>query len=390
MIEPENMNWYGGPQHKKQLYPVQKMKIKDHAFIPTDDYPIMERYWLNSRGVLFDVHYTTPLFVDQNTIQADRLCFTAKNELPYLLDDFNGGAFSFKYTIGFSTDAKKTHMNFVTTRFGLNKPRSIPNERLVKYPIWNTSVRYGRIINEQMITDFLSEISQNKFNYSMMIIDDFWEEKCYGSMKIDKAKFPDMKNLITELKKKHDGIAFSLWIHPFINKNCDPYYTIAKNNDYLVKTIDGSFDTTWWNSETNGAAHINFLNPEASNWFKNQLKKLKEESGVDTFKLVAGETNFFPANANTTLNRFLIMQNYLKISNDFGNMMELNSGLRTQYLSVFVRMEGLYSRWTSDNGLKALIPRLIQINLMGYYFILPGLFLFTYNINLIGNLVILF
>lgn len=381
------MNWYGGPQHKLQLYPVQKMKIKDHAFIPTDDYPIVERYWLNSRGVLFNVYYSTPLFVDQNTIQADSLCFTAKDELPYLLGNINGD-FSFQYTIGFSTDAKKTHMNFVTTRFGLYKPHSIPNERLVKYPIWNTSVRYGRSIDERMITDFLSEISQNKFNYSMMIIDDLWEEKCYGSMKVDKVKFPDMKNLITELKKKYDGIAFSLWIHPFINKNCDPYYTIAKNNDYLVKTIDGSYDTTWWNSETNGAAHINFRNPAASNWFKNQLKTLKEESGIDTFKLVAGETNFIAAKANTTFIKFYIMQKYLQLSYDFGNMVELNSGLTTQYLNVFVRMEGLYSRWSSDNGLKALIPRLIQINLMGYYFILPGLFLIIYNRNLIDNFVL--
>lgn len=368
------MNWYGGPQDKIQLYPVQEMKFKDHPFISLDGTGVMERYWLNSRGLSVTIPDDTPLFVDQNTIVADHICFTAKNTLPYHIQK---ETYNFRYRIGFSNDAKTTQMNNMH-RYARAKPNRRPNDRLVKYPTWNTWVRYGRNIDEKTITEFMSEISMNKFNYSLLVIDDFWEEKCYGSMKIDTVKFPNMKKLTTELKKKYDGLGISLWIHPYINKNCDPYYALAVANDYLVKSMSGSHDTSWWNSGTNEAALIDLSNVKAANWFRNHLIKLKQDSGIDTFKFVGFEAKFLTGSPNTTGSRLLVpaqVKQEVIIADKFGDMMEFSSGRRTQHLNAFVRMHGFNSRWTIDNGLKALIPRLIQMNLASYHFILPGLFM---------------
>lgn len=366
------MNWYGGPQQKLQLYPVQKMKFKDHPFVSLESDVVMERYWLNSRGLSVYILDETPLFVDQNTIEADRICFTAKNALPYYIEK---ETFNFRYQISFSSDAKTTQMNNMH-QHPKEDPHALPNERMVKYPSWNTWVRYGRNVNETTITNFISEISMNEFNYSLLVIDDFWEEKCYGSMMIDKVKFPDMKKMTTDLKKKYDGLAFSLLIHPYLNKNCDPYYTFALTKDYL-QSKSGSHDTSWWNSETNEAAKIDFSNVKATNWFRNQLLKLKEKSGVDTFKFVGCEAKFLTESPNTSGDRHRqpvqVIEDY-KILLKFGDMMEFSAGRRSNHLNAFVRMHGFNSRWSIDNGLKALIPRLIQMNLASNHFILPGLF----------------
>ncbi|CAO1436624.1 unnamed protein product [Diamesa tonsa] len=52
-------------------------------------------------------------------------------------------------------------------------------------------------------------------------------------------------------------------------------------------------------------------------------------------------------------------------------MMEFSSSRRMQHLNAFSRMHGFNSRWTIDNGLKALIPRLLQMNFASYSFVLP-------------------
>ena len=51
---------------------------------------------------------------------------------------------------------------------------------------------------------------------------------------------------------------------------------------------------------------------------------------------------------------------------DFGNELEIRVGWGTQSLHVLVRMLDFDSRWTADNGLKSLIPTLLQFNFNGY------------------------
>lgn len=61
------------------------------------------------------------------------------------------------------------------------------------------------------------------------------------------------------------------------------------------------------------------------------------------------------------------------MASDFGNLPEIRTGWGTQHLHVLVRMLDFDSRWTADNGLKSLIPTLIQFNLNGYVFVLPDM-----------------
>lgn len=180
-MDPENLNWYGGPENKVQRYPIQKIDFfTDYAYVPKelDSAAIMERYWFSSNGFFILVDYDAPLFIDQNSENPGYICFTGKKALPYYIHDEE---FNFNYRIGAGVNARETHLNVINRMLG--KPIGLPDERLIRYPIWNTWVRYGRPINEGIIADFAEEIIQHGFKYSLLDIDDFWDV-CYGEFNI--------------------------------------------------------------------------------------------------------------------------------------------------------------------------------------------------------------
>jgi len=369
-LNSESVNWYGGPEQMDQKYPVQSFNFVDYAYITKELHSaaIMERYWLSSSGFFILVDYDTPLFIDQNNLREDHICFTAKKILPY---DIHKSTFTFNYRIGAGSNARVAHKNVITRMLG--HPRGLPEERMIRYPIWNTWVRYQRNINENTIRSFANEIVANDFKYSLLDIDDFWED-CYGSLTVNQTNFGNLRDVTTELHEL--GFIVGMWVHPFVNKDCATF-AYATEMNLLVKSHNGSTDTSWWNSRTNQAAHVDFTNPQAMSWFKSRLEAIQRDYGVDIFKFDAGETSWFPEdpvlNGNSDLSPSLITQSFVSMAADFGTQLEIRTGWGTQHLRVFVRMLDFDSRWTADNGLKSLIPTLLQFNLNGYVFVLPDM-----------------
>lgn len=192
---------------------------------------------------------------------------------------------------------------------------------------------------------------------------------------MNQTTFPDLKTLTTDLHDK--GFVVGMWIHPFINKDCEPYFSFARDNNYLVKSHSGSIDTSWWNSETNQATHVDFTNAAARSWYRSRLEEIQDVYGIDVFKFDGGETSWFPEDpmltGDTSLSPSLMTRAFVELAYGFGNLLEVRTGYGTQYLNLFVRMLDFDSRWSEQNGLKSLIPTLIQFNLNGYVFVLPDM-----------------
>lgn len=220
-MNSERKSWYGGPQQKRQYWPIEKSVYSSYSYVTkeADNCGIAERYWLNSDGVFFYVDDKAPLFIDQN-VNGNHLCFVGKKQLPY---DTYGDSFTFGYYIGIGRDARQVHMEAVN-RF-LGKPRGHPDERMVKHPVWSTWARYKRDINEVVVQEFADEVTRYGFKNSQIEIDDDWEV-CYGALTFRESKFPDVKALTTKLKA--NGFKVTLWVHPFINEGCEPWYGEAK------------------------------------------------------------------------------------------------------------------------------------------------------------------
>lgn len=371
-VKLNGANWYGGPEQIYQQYwPIEKQKYANYDYIPkTGDFMgIAERYWLNSKGSYVYVSFETPLFIDQDPNK--ELCLIAKKELPYNIDDDE--KFEFGYFVGVGKNPKETHLKAIEMH--LKKPTGIPDERMAIHPIWSTWARFKTNINESIVEKFADDIVANNFDNSQLEIDDYWEE-CYGSLTFDKTKFPDMKGFVNRLKTK--GFRVTLWVHPFINQDCQPWYNTAIEQKYVVFGHNGSPNTTWWNSRENEASYIDFTKPSAIKWFVDRLHQLRNETGLESFKFDSGEASWAPVNpvleGDKALHPGLMTRNFCKELSQFGGALEIRTGWGTQDLPHFVRMLDKGSAFLiEENGLESLVTTLLVINMAGYPFVLPDM-----------------
>jgi myogenesis-regulating glycosidase len=352
------VNWYGGNQQRFQYYPIQKMTHKHNSYVTKEEnnQAVAERYWLNSNGVFVFVDNNAPLFIDQNNEHPGFLCLQAKRALPY---DIYHPTFDFRYHVGIGLDARAAHMQAVAKFLG--KPTGHPDEKMVREPVWSTWARYKREVNEAVVKEFAQEILDNGY-VGQFELDDNWEE-CYGAAAFDKTKFPDIKGLTDSLHAK--GFRVTLWIHPFINKNCPAYYKDALDNNRFVKDHKGNPETSWWCSERNGAGYIDFTKTEVAKWFNNRLKNIQTTAGIDSFKFDAGESSWTPPdpvlNGTGKDHPRKITIDYVKTVSQFGSLVEVRSGHSTQNLPIFMRMIDKDTEWTLNNGLPTLITTLLQV-----------------------------
>ncbi|XP_029165479.1 myogenesis-regulating glycosidase-like [Nylanderia fulva] len=363
----EGTQWFGGPQHRYQHWPVQHMYYEEEPYLPThpENMALSERYWLSSKGVYIYVDETNPLFLDQNNYRDNSICLIAKNKAPY-----RRNIIQLNYELGVFLNPKEAHQHMVKTHLG--KPIGRPDERMIRHPIWSTWAKYKANITEKIVESYADEIIANKFQNSQIEIDDNWET-CYGSAVFDPVKFPNVSALVQRLKKK--GFRVTLWIHPFINHGCEPAYSDALTSLYFVKNLDGRVQMSWWKGAD--SATIDFTNPKAVSWWVARLKRL-QNLGIDSFKFDAGEVSWLPQ--IPTLSGSLDMQpgiftkDYVQaLAVNFNDYIEVRVGWRSQELPIFVRMIDKDSRWTWNNGLPTLITTLLQMNLNGYVHVLPDM-----------------
>ncbi|XP_068085898.1 myogenesis-regulating glycosidase-like [Anabrus simplex] len=361
-------HWYGGPEQRQQYWPIENETFANYSYVTKqqDNQGIAEPYWLTSSGNYLYVFANTPLFIDENAEEPGQFIMIAKNVEPYSNKRVNT---TLEYAVCIAKNARLAHEDAIENFLG--KPTGIPDERMIRYPIWSTWAQYKTNISAEVVTDFANQILKNGFQNSQLEIDDFWET-CYGSLTFDTEKFPDIKALTDLLKSK--GFRVTLWIHPFINVDCEPYYSEALAKGYLVLDITGNAESTWWNGK---GAVIDFTKPEAANWWANRLRKLQQEAGIDSFKFDAGETSWLPQlpvlSGPITLQPGIFTTKYVETVSQFGPMIEVRVGQRTQHLPNFVRMLDKDSRWDFNNGLPTLITTLLQMNMVGYSFVLPDM-----------------
>ncbi|CAG5059003.1 unnamed protein product [Parnassius apollo] len=361
--------WYGGPEQKEQYWPIQKSKIQKYSIISKEDdnAAISERYWLNSDGQYIYVHPEAPLFVDHHNILDNHICFIAEVAAPYSSKRTHN---VLKYDIWVFDNPKIAHQHAVDTYLG--KPTGIPDFRMIQYPVWSTWARYSREIDQDNLWQFANEIADSGFPNAQFEIDDLWEI-CYGSLTVDERKLPDFKKLIQDIKGL--GFRVSIWVHPFINKDCNPWYSEALEKGYLVLNEEGSPDTSWWNNNGSVPGYIDFTNPDAAEWYSSRLRNLIETYDIDSLKFDAGESSWSPPvqNGDIDLHPGHIVRDYVNTVAKFGPMIEIRSGMRTQDLPVFVRMVDKDTLWGFDNGLATLVTTLLTMNLNGYPLVLPDM-----------------
>ncbi|VDK37772.1 unnamed protein product [Gongylonema pulchrum] len=243
----------------------------------------------------------------------------------------------------------------------------LPDEAMMRKPIWSTWARYKVDIDQQKLLQFAQEILKNEAPICQVELDDRWATH-YGDFEFDKSKFPDVEGMCKQLEEWN--IRLTLWVHPFVNLDSNN----GKNPDLkelFVKDWTGEPGIVeWWQ----GAAYVvDFTNPIAVEWFCEQLEGLRKH-GIFSFKFDAGEVIYLPTGARLHNDAvpLLFTRNYVLAAATFGTSVEARVFSHTQQLPIFYRTQDRFSTW-NNIGLDTLIPVALNFGLHGYYYNLPDM-----------------
>ena len=369
----EGAHWYGVAQIKQQRWPVEKWRMPLVPFIAGDSMKdsqyggVQERYFLSSQGVAIFVDPAVPLWAAINE-KGDRLLkLVSKFQSPFRRASAVEEPLCLQYSIFQAADILATHKLVSNAR--IDRPTDIPDEQMLRHPIWSTWAVYKRDITQSTVMAFASEIQRHGFKAAQLEIDDDWTP-AYGDMVFDTAKFPDAQSMVAELRQL--GFRVTLWVHPFASIRS---YAVGSGDFWVKSPLTRGF-TTWWNGV---GKCLDVTNPSAVQWFRSSLRNLVNEVGVASFKFDAGELSWLPRGYTThaeltTPNDFT--RTYAEMCFDVDRdlrALEVRVGIRTQRLPVFVRLMDKESRWDDDNGLATLIPHVLTFGLLGYPFALPDM-----------------
>lgn len=241
-------------------------------------------------------------------------------------------------------------------------PHSFPRDLLLK-PQFCTWVEMGINVTQEKILDYADKIVANGFPHHLLIIDDGWSVG-YGDWRFDERKIPDPKGMIQALHAK--GFQVSLWIVPFVDETAKDYETLKANGAFVCTPHGEVKKTEWWNGVS---AVLDLTSPYAREYLEKTLDGLQRDYGVDGFKLDAGDAKYYACDDKTHLPTTPAQQCALfsEVAKRY-SVAEVRSGFLNGGSHLITRLGDKRRSWEDDNGIRALVPNMIQAGLSGYPF----------------------
>lgn len=250
----------------------------------------------------------------------------------------------------------------------------LPDTLLFLKPQYNTWIELVFNQNQEDILKYARSIIANGFPPGVLMIDDNWAND-YGNFTFRKEKFQDAKKMIDELHGM--GFKVMLWISPFISPDSEVFRELSSKKILL---LDNNGDTTltwnnakkiaiinWWNGYS---ALMDFTNPEAVNWFNEQLEQAVKTYGVDGFKFDAGDMGYY---LNIVSYKKVSPNKHSELWGLFGLKYPLNE-YRAMWKNAGQPLaERLRDKEHNWDDLKKLIPHITTSGLLGYQFTCPDM-----------------
>ena len=375
-------HWYGGFLQHTQKFPLEQMHERSLPFVTGSIHgnqtygPVVERYWLSSKGAAIFVDYDSPLMVSFNNENDDRLCLSMKDK-NYVYTERDDKLLQLNYTICVDYDILRVH-DFVLSQIR-NTPRRAPDSRLFMNPVWSTWAYMHKAVNTSSVLAFAQKIMQLGLSCSQFVLEDGWE-KAYGDLEFDDTKFPTPNTTMARLKSL--GYDLTLAVHPFVNTESKAFQEAITNNFFIRDAGGLAPGLTEWNHGPLTDAHwingmagvIDFSNIAATEWYTARLRRFQQKYGISSFRFLAGEVSSLPFRPNFAselqdINMYSTL--YTHVASQFGNNVHIQSGYQSQDIAGLLHVYGKYSTWEYENGLKSVIPGIITLGLIGYPFVLP-------------------
>lgn len=251
----------------------------------------------------------------------------------------------------------------------------MPDSLLFARPQYNTWIELVYNQNQQDILKYAHQIIDNGFPPGVLMIDDNWMD-FYGKFEFRKDRFTDARAMIAELHRM--GFKVMVWVCPFISSDTEISRDLeAKKLLLMDNKGDKSLSwekaaqpaiISWWNGYS---AELDFTNPDAVKWYKDQLQHMQNTYGVDGFKFDAGDFEFYPDNVLSF--KLATPNEQSELYGSMGLSFPLN-----EYRAMWKRggqplAERLRDKKHNWADLQKLIPNITASGLLGYQFTCPDM-----------------
>ena len=346
-----------------------------------------EKVWA---GVIFDGHlmpfskdYSIDLFGKNKSNQIQPLLLTNKGQYVWSEEPFK-----FDVTKDFVTITDKYNkvqfgshgktlaevQRFVSDKY-FKASGLIPDSLMFTAPQYNTWIELNYHHNQADILKYAKAIIDNGMPPGVFMIDDTWQED-YGFWDFHPGRFPNPKEMVKQLHAM--GFKVMLWVCPFVSADQKLLYFNLKDKNAFLKERSNSTTTwsstqkpimiPWWNGVS---AELDYSNPEAVNWFNEQLDRLVKDYGVDGFKFDAADFHFYPENS---LSKGSVSPNrQSELYAQFGLRFPFNEYRACWKMGGQPLVQRLQDKAHSWAELQILIPQIVVQGLSGYPFCCPDM-----------------
>ena len=345
--------WYGHGFAHRQPYPLNAEPMVNSRFAVNN---IQSPIWMCSSGFALLVDTTETLDVRCNEKENGWLEVRCP-EAPLTVQVFHG------------RNLPEAHRKLMDH---LQWPPPAPEKRLLGDSIFCTWTQYPRAISQDRILDMARDIRRRNFPCSVLTIDDRWES-VFGELSFS-ADFPDPRRMVEELHAM--GFRVLLWVTPFVNCEAATFSFLAEKGLLAPrKDAVGPSLFKWWGGT---AGIVDLTNPEARDWYRAQLQRLKSEVGVDGFKIDGGDAKYQPDIAVTCWHRDVGPSGYVDLllalfEEVAPGMSESRTAWLSQRRNILWREGGKDSHWGVDNGLRAMVHLGLHMGLLGYDLLIPDM-----------------
>src|SRR6218665_346829 len=387
-FELDDANWYGGGISMKfDGWPLEKSSLFKRPFVSSALHdengfgPVLERYWLSSKGVAIVIEENSPLHVSVNSFNS---ILNKTDRQLCIYSDFNHATYSnaqsgvsadLSYTICIADDVQKVHAAALPL-FVTKRQEGAPKALLLN-PIWSTWSYFKDIYNQSMLENSVMDINRNGFHPNLVMIDDGWEEQ-YGDLDFVASKFHNAKDMMQFIHQHVQKV--SLWTHSRLNVDSQAF-RVATRKGFLLRDARGDVPglTRWWNGPRTSkwlrdVAGVIDMSANATIWHVDRLNSFKKSYDIDSFHFSGGEVASLPAHP-TFDGEFFDPSDYTKrnaeLSSSFGSMISIQSAYKSQHLPLLIRLSDGTSTWNQTGGLGTIIPTVLTMGLIGYPFFIP-------------------
>lgn len=373
----EEVYWYGAGLTKDVDYLLNKASFDFAPFVTGDINTkqwgnALKRYFLNTKGIAILVDDRTPLYVSINHNNQNQICLRGKHDnFAFVNKLANYSSLAYKICTG--PDMKTLHNGLTQKSLwdGLAENDIAVIKSLLREPVWQIPAFSQQELTETIIYNFTENvIASGYLHVGHVLINEFWQ-KNIGDFKFDPERFPTLEDTFNILRRR--GFRISLSIQPFISTESENFLeAVDKKLLIYERESDRSIPALTRYKSVASAGVLDITNNDTIPWLKNQLQKIVEPIGIDSFYLDFGNAYSMPRYyqcATTLVNPDHYKSIFMKRIEGKINIFGVSSAITVPRPPAFLNLPPVNSSWA---GLRSIIPTVLSYGVIGHPFIMPG------------------